>query len=89
MTSPKFLNDGTLDSITLYQALNIQTINLTKEIDTLRGQLDDIKKDVTALNKNIEKIVEILNQSNPRAKNLMIRSYPKSGVAAPFLKDKN
>lgn len=87
MASPKFKNDGTLDSITLYQALNTQTINLTKEIDTLKVQLDDIKKDVTALNKNIEKIVEILNQSNPRAKNLMIRSFPKSGVAAPFVKD--
>ena len=53
MASPKFKNDGTLDSITLYQALNTQTINLTKEIDTLKVQLDDIKKDVTTLDKKI------------------------------------
>jgi len=86
MTSPKFANDGQLDAITLYQALNSQTILLTREIDVVKADLSEIRKDVATLSKSIEKLVEILNQTNPRAKNLMIRSYSK-GVVAPFLKD--
>lgn len=88
MTSPKFANDGTLDTITLHQALNTQTIFLTKEIDVLKREIAEIRKDVTTLSKSIEKLVEILNQSNPRAKNLMIRSYSK-GVISPFISTKS
>lgn len=80
MTTPKFVNDGTLDTTFLNSALTAQTLELKKDIT-------DLKEQITILNKNIEKIVEILNQTNPRAKNLTIRSYAKSGIASHFIKE--
>jgi len=80
MSTPKFLNDGSIDMIQIQQALNMQTLQLNVEMEKINDSL-------TKLNKNIEKLVEILNQSNPRAKNLMIRSYSTHKVVGNFIKE--
>jgi len=76
---PKFHADGTIDMVQVQQALTTQT-------EQLKAEIQEVKAEVDRLNKNIEKMVDVLNQTNPRAKNLMIRSYTTSGVVSNFIK---
>jgi len=86
MSSPRFHSDGHVDMMQIQQALFSQTAVIGKELDSLRNDIKEVREDVQKLNKNIEKLVEILNQSNPRAKNIMIRSYSTSGLVSSFIK---
>jgi wobble nucleotide-excising tRNase len=87
MESPKFYQDGPLDITQINQCLNSQTILINQEIESLKKELKEVRQDVQKLSKNIDKLVDVLIQSNPRAKNIMIRSYSTSGVITPFIKE--
>jgi uncharacterized phage infection (PIP) family protein YhgE len=87
MSSPRFLNDGPADIIQIQQALNKQSLELNDQLEEIREEQRIIKDQLSKLNKNIEKLVDVLNQSNPRAKNLMIRSYGTHKVVSNFIKE--
>ena len=87
MSSPKFYQDCPLDAAQVNQCLNSQTILINREFQDIKDEIVNIKSDIQKLSKNIEKLVEILNQSNPRAKNIMIRSYSTSGVVSSFISE--
>ena len=87
MSSPRFFQDGPLDITQVQQALNAQSLQLNIELENIRSEQKVIKNELARLNKNIEKLVDVLNQSNPRAKNLMIRSYSTNGTVSGFIKE--
>lgn len=87
MSSPRFHHDGPINMIQVQQALNNQSLQLNTEMEKIVKEQEVIKKDLKKLNKNIEKLIEVLNQSNPRAKNLMIRSYSTHKVVSNFIKE--
>lgn len=87
MSSPRFQHDGPLDITQIQQALNAQSIQFNSQIEKITEEQHSIREELSRLNKNIEKLVEVLNQSNPRAKNLMIRSYSTHKVVSNFMKE--
>lgn len=87
MSSPRFVNDGPVDITQIQQALNKQSLELNVQLEQLREEQQVIKSELARLNKNIEKLVDVLNQTNPRAKNLMIRSYGTHKMVSNFIKE--
>lgn len=87
MSSPKFQYDGPLDITQIQQVLNAQSQQYNAQIEKITEEQTALREELSRLNKNIEKLVDVLNQSNPRAKNLMIRSYSTHKVVSNFMKE--